>query len=276
MRNVVPLTRPAEVLVQSSFVPLVLRPPWRADLSKRARKAKGKKGDSEMASCSVFLGSVTEGGTKPLPQGRANPVPAGERGSQAGKLGSGTSRRARCRGRARHRSARDRSLLNEFLRAQQTNPTLARVPGQRHQFLQVLSTINLFVVLAGLLLWITLPWQARVLSLRERVDLGHTFKNAPDLSALPLQALHRRTRSFPISGSLIMIGCGIVHLAMAIEAHVWQGCAGREAAGSKTICAWPLSHPAPSRPCGICSAALVLGSPLTASAFLNRRLPKPA
>ena len=39
----------------------------------------------------------------------------------------------------------------------------------------------------------------------------------------PLQPLNRRTLSIAIGGGLILVACGVMGLANAIEAHVWEG-----------------------------------------------------
>ena len=44
-----------------------------------------------------------------------------------------------------------------------------------------------------------------------------------DRDARPLQPLGERTRTFAIGAGLILVGCGVMLLVTAIQAHVWEG-----------------------------------------------------
>ena len=44
-----------------------------------------------------------------------------------------------------------------------------------------------------------------------------------DAIARPMQPLGERTRTFAIGAGLILVGCGVMLLVTAIQAHVWEG-----------------------------------------------------
>jgi tRNA A-37 threonylcarbamoyl transferase component Bud32 len=111
---------------------------------------------------------------------------------------------------------------NAFLRAQQADPTLARISGPRHESVQVWSVIGFIVLMAGVFLFLTVLRQARGLSWRQRIDLRNPLRG-PALFTLPLQPLDQRTRRIAISGGLILAGYGVMLLAQTIQAHVWEG-----------------------------------------------------
>src|SRR5271165_1018090 len=54
---------------------------------------------------------------------------------------------------------------------------------------------------------------------------GLTFNRAirPNYPARPMQPLTAPTRTFAIGAGLIVLGCSIMALMKAIEAHVWEG-----------------------------------------------------
>ena len=58
--------------------------------------------------------------------------------------------------------------------------------------------------------------RARGLSFKPRVSPAA-------LLAPPLQPLGERTRTFAIGAGLILVGCGVMILVTAIQAHVWEG-----------------------------------------------------
>ncbi len=103
-----------------------------------------------------------------------------------------------------------------FLRAQQADATLARIPGSLHESLQIWSLINkCFTFFFGV-------WTFIIVNARSR---GASFKDAidPALHSRPLQPLGERTRVFAIGAGLIMVGCGVMLLLSTIRAHVWEG-----------------------------------------------------
>jgi tRNA A-37 threonylcarbamoyl transferase component Bud32 len=105
---------------------------------------------------------------------------------------------------------------NAFLRAQQADPTLARIPGSRHEFLEIwCSMIDFFAMAAGAFLLVLVGLRTRGLSLRTATILA--------LQNRPLQPLDERTRRVAIGGGLILVGYGVVLLAMTIQAKVWEG-----------------------------------------------------
>jgi hypothetical protein len=104
---------------------------------------------------------------------------------------------------------------NAFLRAQQADPTLTRIPGLRHEALDVWSAIGSLVLVAGVFLFVIVNVRARGLSLRTATIQA--------LRNRPLQPLDERTRSVAIGGGLILVGYGVLVLAKTIHAHVWEG-----------------------------------------------------
>jgi tRNA A-37 threonylcarbamoyl transferase component Bud32 len=105
---------------------------------------------------------------------------------------------------------------NAFLRAQQVDPSLARISGSLHVSLQFWSTINkCFTFFAGLWTFIIVNARARGASFKDALD--------PALHSRPLQPLGERTRTFAIGAGLIMVGCGVILLMATIRAHVWEG-----------------------------------------------------
>jgi hypothetical protein len=104
---------------------------------------------------------------------------------------------------------------NRFLRASLADPTLARVAGLRQEYLRVASAFGYIAAVAGIFLWFTVLRKARGLSWRAAGPL--------DPPTRPLQPLDQRTRDFAIGGGLIVVGYGVVVLAMTIQAHVWEG-----------------------------------------------------
>ena len=104
---------------------------------------------------------------------------------------------------------------NAFLRAQQADPTLARIPGWRHESLQEWNTINFLAFLAGAWMFFAVGARARGGSFKQRLDTA--------MYAQPLRPLDERTRNFALGAGLILVGCGVVLLAKTIQAHVWEG-----------------------------------------------------
>jgi hypothetical protein len=104
---------------------------------------------------------------------------------------------------------------NAFLRARQADPTLARVPGSRHEYLQIWSTISPFLFFAGVNALLVVSARARGLSFKQTLRAEWLKR--------PVQPLDERTRTFAIGAGLILVGCGVVVLAKTIQAHVWEG-----------------------------------------------------
>jgi len=102
---------------------------------------------------------------------------------------------------------------NAFLRAQQANPSLARVRGPRHESLHIWGAISLIVGFWGVGLFCIVQRRAR----------GSIDRFGRQVWPGPLQPLGRRTLSIAIGGGLILVACGVMGLANAIEAHVWEG-----------------------------------------------------
>jgi hypothetical protein len=116
-----------------------------------------------------------------------------------------------------------------FLRAQQANPSLVRIPGARHEFQGSLGLINVFAFAAGLCLLLVVDRRAHGWSFKEinnpkqtRRDLEARIKQGQ--SALkPLQPLDGRTRIVAVGAGLALVGLGIVLLVTGIRASVWEG-----------------------------------------------------
>ena len=104
---------------------------------------------------------------------------------------------------------------NAFLRAQQTDPTLIRAPGLRHESLQMWNEINVYAAAVGMWLFLVVHMRSRGLSLKEMVD--------PAKLSRPIQPLSERTRTIAMGAGLVMVGCGVMLLVTAIQAHVWEG-----------------------------------------------------
>jgi predicted Ser/Thr protein kinase len=104
---------------------------------------------------------------------------------------------------------------NAFLRAQQADPALARVPGPRHEALENWKTIDSLAMLVGVLSFIAVRGRARGLSFKQSLT--------PGWYARPLQPLDQPTRTFAIGAGLIVVGCGVMLLVKMIQAQVWEG-----------------------------------------------------
>jgi hypothetical protein len=105
---------------------------------------------------------------------------------------------------------------NAFLRAQQADPTLTRVPGPVHESLQVWEAINPLAMCAGIYTLIFLMVRTRGLSLKD-------WRNGAWAARPAVQPLGDRTRAVALGMGLAVVGCGIGFLAIAIQAHVWEG-----------------------------------------------------
>jgi hypothetical protein len=103
---------------------------------------------------------------------------------------------------------------NAFLRAQQADPTLARVSGAHHEALGVWILINCFANIYGFYLFLILRGRARGLSLRESLN--------PEKHSGPTQPLDGRTRNVAIGLGLVFIGCGVMLEVTVIQACVWE------------------------------------------------------
>ena len=120
---------------------------------------------------------------------------------------------------------------NAFLRAQQADPTLAQVPGWRHDFLLFWNGwIFLIVVLGGM-------WRSGLLNSRTRGLPSKQVRDTGALHARPLGPLDERTRKFAIGTGLIQIAYGIFLLVTVIQAHVLEG----ESILAVCICYFPIS-----------------------------------
>ncbi len=108
---------------------------------------------------------------------------------------------------------------NGFLRAQQSDPNLARERGPRHEALQMWGGINAVAMCAGIYLVLILGARARSLSLKEMFDPTKQLSQ----HSRPLQPLGERVRTFAVAAGLVLVGCGIMLLVTTIQAHVWEG-----------------------------------------------------
>ncbi len=99
--------------------------------------------------------------------------------------------------------------------AQQADPTLARILGPRYESFKMLCLINLFAGFGGLFVLLAVQLRAHGVSFRGRFDLLAL--------SLPMQPLGERTRAFAIGAGLILAGCGVMGMATAIQAYVWEG-----------------------------------------------------
>jgi hypothetical protein len=104
---------------------------------------------------------------------------------------------------------------NAFLRAQQADPTLARVPGPLQESLEMWREICALALFASLYLMAVIEARSRGMSLNEFGDRAKPSR--------PRQPLDERTRTFAIGAGLALIGCGVMGLVTAIQAHVWEG-----------------------------------------------------
>jgi hypothetical protein len=104
---------------------------------------------------------------------------------------------------------------NAFLRAQQADPTLARVAGPLHESWGVWSTIAALAMCVGIFSLIAVRGRARGLSFNQSLLKGWY--------ARPLQPLDERTRTFAVGIGLVVVGCGVIFLVKTIQAHVWEG-----------------------------------------------------
>ena len=129
---------------------------------------------------------------------------------------------------------------NAFLRARQANPSLARVPGPRHESLQIRGiSSTLFALSAGGWLFIIVQRRARGAS-KDLFDQQWINQ--------PLQPLDRLTRRIAIGGGLILVAGGVTLLAKIIEAHVWEG---ESILGRIGLIYWPIY-------CGIAILGMVI------------------
>jgi tRNA A-37 threonylcarbamoyl transferase component Bud32 len=117
-----------------------------------------------------------------------------------------------------------------FLRAQQGNPALARIPGARHELVMIWSQISVAAWITALLLLIFVDRRRHGWSFKEslnlkqaRRDLEARIRQGQPVGLRPLQSLDERTRIVAIGSGLVLVGLGIVLLVMAIQAHVWEG-----------------------------------------------------
>ena len=108
---------------------------------------------------------------------------------------------------------------NAFLRAQQADPTLARVPGPLTESLPLWMMINFFAINASFLVFFVVDRRARGLSFKP----WPWVSDATVLAAPPLQPLGERTRTFAIGAGLTLVGWGVLLLVMDIHAYVWEG-----------------------------------------------------
>jgi tRNA A-37 threonylcarbamoyl transferase component Bud32 len=104
---------------------------------------------------------------------------------------------------------------NAFLRAQQADPTLARVPGSRHESLEFWTAFSIFPMAAGVFLSLYVLLRSRGLSLRTATSSA--------MQNRPLQPLDERTRRVATGAGLILVGCGVMLLMITIQAKVWEG-----------------------------------------------------
>jgi tRNA A-37 threonylcarbamoyl transferase component Bud32 len=104
---------------------------------------------------------------------------------------------------------------NAFLRAQQADSALERVPGSRHEALEIWRGINAFVWAVGAYLVLMVRGRARRLSLTDWWN--------PAKQSQPIQPLGDRTRTFAMIASLVLLGCGIGFLVATVQANVWEG-----------------------------------------------------
>ena len=109
---------------------------------------------------------------------------------------------------------------NAFLRAQQSDPTLARIPGWRHEYLPGWFGIT-FLVCWGCIL-ASNAVRARGCGLSFKQWLTTSWPTAAWRND-PLRPLDRPTLTSVIGVGLILVGGGVVLLVKTIQAHVWEG-----------------------------------------------------
>ena len=112
---------------------------------------------------------------------------------------------------------------NAFLRAQQADPTLARIPGWRHESLHFWHIITVFALSAGCWTFIAVRARTRGLSFNHALNWQALNARYRALIFRPLQPLDERTRAIAIGAGLIVVGCGVILLVTTIQAHVWEG-----------------------------------------------------
>jgi hypothetical protein len=102
---------------------------------------------------------------------------------------------------------------NAFLRARLADPTLARVTGTLHEFVNISNSICSFAVLAGIYLILTVTGRARGLTVKEWFD--------PTKQARPMRPIGDRQRTLATGAGLVLIGCGLGLMVVTIKAFVW-------------------------------------------------------
>lgn len=138
---------------------------------------------------------------------------------------------------------------NAFLRAQQADPTLARIPGRLHDSLQNGiwgSLTSIWIVAATLSFLSTVQGPAEGLARRQVGYLQNPFSLA--VNNKPILPLDERTRICALFGGLILVGYSVVFAATAIQALVWEGESPR---GHFVVIYWPISA-------GLMALALVI------------------
>ena len=104
---------------------------------------------------------------------------------------------------------------NSFLQAKIADPSLERTPGWRHDALEKWALVNFFVMGGGLITFIAVRAKSRGLPFRHALDRL--------VNERPLQPLDGPARARAVVAALILIGCGVVYLTIAIQAKVWEG-----------------------------------------------------
>jgi hypothetical protein len=109
---------------------------------------------------------------------------------------------------------------NAFLRAQKANPALVPVTGLRSTLWMVFCSITIINLFAGPFLVFVVAAKARRVILKEFVtgDLAKVMSRP-----MPIQPLSEWTRIFAMGAGLVMIGCAIMLMVTAIQAHIWEG-----------------------------------------------------
>jgi hypothetical protein len=105
---------------------------------------------------------------------------------------------------------------NAFLRAKQADPALGRVLGPRHQAVEAWRLISMLAFWAGVYVLLMARAQAYGLPFKAVLDPRKVLTSST-------QPLGEWTRLIVFIAGLGLIGCGIITLAAAIRAHVWEG-----------------------------------------------------
>ncbi len=110
---------------------------------------------------------------------------------------------------------------NAFLRSQQADPALARIPGWRHEALKTWGdAIAIWLGLFGVFALIAVNRRSRGMPLNPRISFKR--KEREPYYLRPLQPLGDWGRTFAIVAGIIEVAGGVAYLVALIQARVWE------------------------------------------------------